>query len=229
MTKFTAMLLGPLVVALTTGCADILNPPPRRDAAYAPVRADDTSAPTTNVGAIYQSGFEMRLFEDIRARRVGDTLTIRLTERTDATKDGETQTNRSATTTVQAPILMGQEAAQLLGYDVKTSLESSHKFNGTGQVTQSNALTGNVSVTVVEVLPNGNLRIRGEKRLGLNQGNEYVKLSGIIRPADIDVNNTVDSTKIADATMIYNGDGVVADANRMGWLQRFFNSVLFPF
>lgn len=220
----------PLILALAlTGCADLLNPPPSRDPAYAPARSEDMTPPMNNVGAIFQPGYESRLFEDLRARRVGDTLTIRLTERTDAQKDADTQADRSANTTVQAPMLMGQEAAQLLGYNLKTSLESSHAFAGQGSSNQSNALTGSLTVTVVEVLPNGNLRVRGEKRLGLNQGNEYVKLSGIVRPVDIDPTNTVDSSKVADATMIYNGDGVVSDANRMGWLQRFFYSVLFPF
>jgi len=218
-----------LLALLLTGCASLLNPPPSRDPNYAPARAEDMTPPMTNVGAIFQPGYEVRLFEDLRARRVGDTLTIRLTERTNAQKDADTQADRSANTTVQAPMLMGQEAAQLLGYNVKSSLESSHTFAGQGSSNQSNALTGNLSVTVVEVLPNGNLRVRGEKRLGLNQGNEYVKLSGIVRPVDIDQNNTVDSSKVSDATMIYNGEGVIADANRMGWLQRFFHSVLFPF
>jgi flagellar L-ring protein precursor FlgH len=124
---------------------------------------------------------------------------------------------------------MGQEAAEILGYNVSSSLESTHKFEGKGESNQSNLLTGNISVTVVEVLPNGNLRVRGEKRVGLNQGNEYIKLSGLVRPVDIDTTNSVDSTKVADATFIYNGEGVVADVNRMGWLQRFFTSILFPF
>lgn len=226
------MIRLPLLVLLASqliGCASLLNPPPSRDPAYAPVRPDDMVQPRTNLGAIYQSGNDLRLFEDVKARRIGDVLTVRLVETTDAKKQADTTANRKATTSIKAPMLMGQEAAQILGYDVKTSLESENDFNGQGGSNQSNALKGFISVTVVEVLPNGNLRVQGEKRVGLNQGNEYIKLSGIVRPADIDTSNTVESTKVADATMIYNGDGVVADANRMGWLQRFFTSVLFPF
>jgi flagellar L-ring protein precursor FlgH len=222
-----------LVIFLTllqlTGCAAILNPPPRRDPAYAPARPEDMTPPQNNIGAIFQPGYDMRLFEDARARRVGDTVTVRLVEKSNATKSADTKTSRTANTTIEAPVLMGQQAAQLLGYNLQNSLTSSHAFDGQGDSNQSNALQGNITVTVVEVLPNGNLRVQGEKRLGLNQGNEYIKLSGIIRPADIDTTNSVDSTRIADATMIYNGEGVVADANRMGWLQRFFTSVLFPF
>jgi flagellar L-ring protein precursor FlgH len=224
--KRIAMLLAVLQL---TGCAAILNPPPRRDPAYAPARPEDMTAPLTNVGAIFQPGYDIRLFEDAKARRVGDTLNIRLVERTDAGKDADTKTNRSARTTIEAPVLMGQQAAQLLGYNLKSSLESTNTFNGQGESNQSNKLQGSITVTVVEVLPNGNLRVQGEKRMGLNQGNEYVKLSGVVRPVDIDTTNSVDSTRVADATMIYNGEGVVADANRMGWLQRLFTSVLFPF
>jgi flagellar L-ring protein precursor FlgH len=200
-----------LILLTLNGCASILNPPPRRDPAYAPARPEDMTPPMQNPGAIFQSGYDMRLFEDHKARRVGDTLTIKLVERTNAQKDADTKADRSATTQVKAPMLMGQEAAEILGYNVSSSLESTHKFEGKGESNQ------------------GNLRVRGEKRVGLNQGNEYIKLSGLVRPVDIDTTNSVDSTKVADATFIYNGEGVVADVNRMGWLQRFFTSILFPF
>jgi len=209
-----------LVASQLIGCASLLNPPPSRDPAYAPARPEDMIQPRTNLGSIYQPGADLRLFEDVKARRIGDVLTVRLVETTDAKKKADTIANRKAVTSVKAPMLMGQEAAQVLGYDVKTSLESEHDFNGQGGSNQSNALRGFISVTVVEVLPNGNLRVQGEKRVGLNQGNEYIKLSGIVRPADIDTSNTVESTKVADATMIYNGDGVVADANRIAEIRQ---------
>ncbi|NJD07064.1 MAG: flagellar basal body L-ring protein FlgH [Methylococcaceae bacterium] len=218
-----------LVLAQLSGCAAILTPPPSRDPAYAAARPEDAITPPANPGSIYQPNGGLFLFEDVRARRVGDTLTVRLVETTNAKKKADTSAGRDATTTVKAPVILGQEAAQILGYEMKTSLESANKFDGSGSSDQSNALTGNVTVTVVEVLSNGNLRVQGEKRVGLNQGNEYIKLSGVVRPVDIDSANTVDSTKVADATMIYNGDGVLADANRMGWLQRLFTSVLFPY
>ena len=83
-------------------------------------------------------------------------------------------------------------------------------------------------MTVADVLPNGNLVIRGEKRLNLNQGNEYVKISGIVRPTDVTASNTVPSTKVADATIVYSADGANADANKVGWLSRFFLSAVFP-
>ena len=214
---------------LLTGCADLLHPPPRRDPAFAPARAEDPTPPLTNIGAIYQPGYEIRLFEDAKARRVGDVLTILLTEKTKAQKSADSSANRSGKTTVAAPMIMGMAAAQILGHDMQSSLEASNDFTGKGTSNQNNALTGSITVTVVEVLPNGNLRVQGEKRMGLNQGNEYIKLSGIVRPIDIDPANTVDSSKVADATMIYNGEGQIDDVNRMGWLQRFFTSILFPY
>ena len=212
-------------------CTTLLNPPPRHDPAFAPARPEDMTAPQTNSGAIFQPGFDVRLFEDGKARRVGDTLTVKLVESSNATKSAATKVNRKADYSMDIPILMAQQlatAAAGAGNSL-TKLKDASNFDGKGSSNQSNALKGNVTVTVVEVLPNGNLKVQGEKRLGLNQGNEYIKLSGIVRPIDIDTTNSVDSTRIADATMIYNGDGAMNDGNRMGWLQRFFTSVLFPF
>jgi flagellar L-ring protein precursor FlgH len=218
------------MILLQSGCASILNPTPRRDPAFAAVRPQDMLAPPQyNAGAIFQSGYDIRLFEDNLARRVGDVLTVRLVERTNAKKDADTDVKRNGSTSISVPTILGQNNAKLLGYELSSSLDSKHDFKGEGESKQSNALTGNISVTVVEALPNGNLRVRGEKRVSLNQGHEYVKLSGIVRPADIDTTNTVDSTRIADATIMYTGEGAVADVNRMGWLQRFFTSILFPF
>ena len=113
--------------------------------------------------------------------------------------------------------------------NLSTNLSSSNTFSGESDSAQSNSLNGDITVTVADVFPNGNLYVRGEKRLNLNQGNEYIKISGIVRPVDIGSDNTVSSTKVADATIIYNGDGAGADANKLGWIARFFISAVFPF
>ncbi|GAB4258001.1 MAG: flagellar basal body L-ring protein FlgH [Methylomicrobium sp.] len=202
---------------------------PTRDPAFAPVEPANLRAPVLNNGAIYQANYDMRLFEDHSARRIGDVLTVRLVERTQASKSADMGATKDTSMTVSAPMIMGMEAAQILGQDVQTELRSAHQFTGEGEANQSNSLTGDISVTVVEVLPNGNLKVRGEKRVSLNQGSEYVRLSGIVRPVDIDSANTVLSTKVADATIMYTGDGAVADAGKMGWLARFFLSPWFPF
>ncbi|MBA1331869.1 flagellar basal body L-ring protein, partial [Candidatus Endoriftia persephone str. Guaymas] len=109
------------------------------------------------------------------------------------------------------------------------STSAANDFKGEGSASQSNAITGNITVSVIEVLPNRNLMIRGEKRIGINQGNEYIRLSGIVRSQDISPENQVESSRIADPTIIYVGDGQLADSNAMGWLAKFFISPIFPF
>ena len=109
------------------------------------------------------------------------------------------------------------------------SLGSEHDFTGGGDSDLSNKLSGDISVSVVEVLPNGNMVIRGEKIMTINQGNEYLRISGTISPRDIDGNNSISSKRIANAKISYVGDGPTNDANVVGWLSRFFLSALMPF
>ena len=113
--------------------------------------------------------------------------------------------------------------------DLSLSLESDHNFDGAGDSDLNNKLSGDISVSVVEVLPNGNMLIRGEKVMTINQGNEYLRIAGMISPRDIDATNSISSKRIADVQMSYVGDGPTNDANVMGWLGRFFISALMPF
>jgi len=112
---------------------------------------------------------------------------------------------------------------------LSNSIASDREFNGTGDASQSNSLNGRVTVTVSDVLPNGYLVVQGEKRLSLNQGSEHIRFSGIVRPADIKSDNTVKSTSVANAQIIYGGSGSLADSSKPGWLTRIFNSPLWPF
>lgn len=205
------------------------TPLPQRDPAFAPVAPADLRPPVQNSGAIYQSGYDMRLFEDQTAKRVGDVLTIVLQEKTQAKKSDDLNTKKENNMKVNAPNILGMSAAALLGHDLETELSATKEFKGDGAANQSNSLSGGISVTVVEVMPNGNLKVRGEKRVTLNQGDEYVRLSGIVRPVDITASNTIPSDKVADATIMYTGDGAVADAGKMGWLGRIIQSPWFPF
>jgi flagellar L-ring protein FlgH len=205
------------------------TPLPQRDPAFAPVKPEDLRPPLQNSGAIYQSGYDMRLFEDNKARRVGDILTILLTEQTQANKKNDLNANKETSMTVSAPTIWGVEAATIFGKDVETEVKSAKEFKGDGQANQSNSLTGDISVTVTEVLPNGNLKVRGEKRVTLNEGDEFVRLSGIVRPVDIDTNNRISSSKVADATIMYTGSGAVANSSKMGWVSRLIYSPWFPF
>lgn len=212
---------------------------PIRDPAFASVRPALPPQQQYANGAIYQFGTDTRLFEDLRARRIGDILTVRLVENTNASKSAETISDKESTATIANPTIFGTTPqfdvpgflplANTRNLGLNTSLSASREFDGSGETSQENSLTGSITVTVVEVYPNGNLVVRGEKRLTLNNGNEYIRVSGIIRPIDIQSDNSIVSTKIADATIIYTGDGVVAESNRAGWLTRFFNSPVFPF
>ena len=216
-------------LSLTTlaGCADMK--PQMPDPAFAPVAPADLRPPVQNTGAIYQPGYDMRLFEDNKATRVGDILTIKLQEITQAKKADDMNTNKSIGASVSAPSIMGFALSALTGNDAKTELAAKRTFNGQGKAGQSNSLEGDISVTVTEVLPNGNLKVRGEKRVTLNNGDEYIRLSGIVRPVDIATDNTIGSDKVADATLMYIGDGAMADASKMGWLSRSLLSPWFPF
>ena len=113
--------------------------------------------------------------------------------------------------------------------DLSVTQNSDQAFDGEGTSEQSNSLNGFISVTVVEVLPNRNLVVRGEKLINLNRGNEFVRISGIVRPEDITADNVVQSTRIANVGISYAGTGELADSSSMGWLTRFFNSSLWPF
>lgn len=202
---------------------------PPRDPGFAPVAPADLRPPVQNTGSIYQSGYDMRLFEDNKAARVGDILTIKLQESTQAKKADDLTAKKDNNIAVSAPSVMGFALSALTGNDAKTELAAKRGFTGQGKADQSNSLEGNISVTVVEVLPNGNLKVRGEKRVTLNQGDEYIRLAGIVRPVDIAPDNTLTSDKVADATIMYTGEGAMADASKMGWASRALFSPWFPF
>jgi len=227
-----------LLVLIASGLAGC-NTAPVRDPEYAPVRpAIPAPLPQPN-GAIFRSGYETAWFENLRARRAGDILTVRLAEKMKANKEAKTDVSKDNSTSISNPTILGSSPlfdapgfiplASNKNNTLAFGLESNSEFDGEGSSEQSNLLEGDITVTVTEVLANGYLAVRGEKRIGINQGNEYIRLSGIVRPIDIDADNTVLSTRLADPTIVYVGDGAVADANVMGWLARFFISSLFPF
>ena len=169
---------------------------------------------------------------------MGDIVTIVLSEQTDASKSASTNTDKTNAIDVENPILLGSPLSfspkggmPLAGRDLtlESQLNSSKSFSGAGDSSQSNELSGSVTATVLEVLPNGYLRIQGEKMISINQGDEYLRITGIIRPMDIRTDNSVLSTQVANAKIAYGGKGVVADSNDMGWLAKFFNSKWWPF
>ena len=191
-------------------------------------RALPPPTPRTD-GAIYQAGQQMELFADLKARRVGDILTITLNESTAARKNAETKTSKATGVANTGPTIFGKTVTTKGIPIFNTSMTGSDTFDGAGAVTQSNSLAGSLTVTVIDVQANGNLVVQGDKTLKLNQGEEFVHIAGVIRPADIASDNTVTSDKIADAHISYSGKGVVDSTNRVGWLARFFNSPFAPF
>lgn len=221
-----------LAGALAAGCATT----PKHSSGLSEdiIRHAEPAQPATD-GAIYRVGLTSPLFEDIRPRRVGDIVTVVLVERTNASKSASTSTSKDNSIDVANPTLLGNPLSFGVGplgnsrRTLENDLESSKTFDGEGASAQSNQLTGNITAVVTEVLPNGYLRIYGEKVISINQGDEHITLSGIIRPTDILADNTISSTLIAGAEIAYGGAGVVADSNDMGWLGKFFNGKWWPF
>ena len=180
------------------------------------------SATAAANGAIYQaSAGYAPLTSGGRAGAVGDILTIALVERMQAVKATSQTTGRDGSVGVTPPT-----TGPLSFFDPSDlNMGGTQSFKGQGQAAQSNALSGEISVTVAAVYPNGTMLVRGEKRVTLNRGDELIQLSGLVRAIDIGPDNRVLSTRVADARIAYTGKGEFARASRQGWLQRFFSKV----
>jgi flagellar L-ring protein precursor FlgH len=187
----------------------------------APVAAQPRAAN----GSIFQvnEGYAA-LYEGQRARRVGDPLTIVLVERTSASKSAGTKLDSGGGFSITPPTT----GALNLFNKTDASISGARNFTGTGAADQANALSGEITVTVAEVYPNGTMLVQGQKRVTLNRGDEFVQIKGVVRVADIDANNRIPSTRVADARIGYTGKGDVARAARQGWLSRFFQ-IISPF
>jgi flagellar L-ring protein FlgH len=190
--------------------------------------AQEPVAPPSN-GAIYQVGRDVDLFENPIARHVGDVVTIVLNEATNAQKSATTKTQKSTNNTLPGMSLFGSPVTIHGASVLSGTVNDASKFDGEGNSAQSNSLTGYITTTVGRVLPNGNLYIKGEKKIWINQGQENVVLSGVIRPVDLAPDNTISSSRVANARITYGGKGAINDANAAGWLSRFFNSPWTPF
>lgn len=170
----------------------------------------------------------MKLFQDNKAREVGDILTIVLVERTSSTSSAQTAVQKDTGIGISAPVIGGIPTT-INGRPLSAEVEGSRTFAGGGDSQQSNRLDGTVTVTVVQELGNGNLLVSGEKKVRLNQGDEVVQVQGIVRTSDIGPDNRIGSDRVADAKIVYGGRGTLARSNAMGWLGRFFNSAAFPY
>jgi len=224
MTSPRSLLIILTALGLLAGCAS--SPPRPNPALVALANLPPPPAPTD--GSIWRAGGSGDLIADPKARRVGDILTIVLQESMQASKKSATTTSKKDSTNLKAPLILGTTASYR-GNPLATALSSDNSFKGAGSSSQSNQLTGEITVVVVRRLPNGVLMVRGQKWLTINQGRELVRLSGLVRPQDIGPDNTVSSNRVADAQIVYTGRGALASANEPGWLGRFFNSKWWPF
>lgn len=222
-----------LLVTFGSGCA-MFGAPRVEIREPSSVRADQPPSPAMAAavrqspvvanGSIYQVGHYRPLFEDRRARMVGDVLTIQLQEKTSARQSSTSTIDRSGSTKGAIGALPFLSASRLSKLGAEGS--SSNAFEGKGETGSDNLFTGTITVTVIEVLPNGNMVVSGEKQVGVNQNVDVLRFSGVVSPTTVQPSNTVLSTSVADARVEFRGRGDIDRAQTVGWLTRFFLSFL---
>jgi len=217
-----------LLLHLLAGCAmtpstSIHQPETTRPSFSMPMVSDEFS------GSIFHAANNTRtnrryipLFEDRRARSVGDTIIVTLNERTNASKKTGSNVDREGSMGLSVPDFFGLPASILDNLSAET--KSTTKFKGDGASSSNNDFTGTITVTVIEVLANGNLLVSGEKQIGINQGQEFIRLSGVVNPIHV-VENRISSVQVADARIEYRANGYLDEAQTMGWFSRFFMSI----
>ena len=213
------MLLAALAL---TGC--VASTPPTAVHQPMTIRPEARPAVAPAKGSIYNVATARPLFEDRRARFVGDTITINIAEKTAAAKKSDTKAERSDERTLGIPTITGLPLRSFQGASLSANSETT--FEGKGENKSENNFTGTLTVTVIEVYPNGNLLVSGEKQIGLKEGEEFIRFSGVVNPINITAANTVQSTQVADARIEYKANGFIDSAQVMGWLGRFFLTFL---
>lgn len=217
-------LLPVCILLFEVGCAGgpRLLQTPNKDKEWNVPEVNYVLPPATD-GGLYRQGYSLSLFQDKKAFRVGDILTISLNEKTYSSKKANTETEK------ENGLDLGLNASAN-NWDVSGNGESKigRNFSGSGSSMQQNQLSGSITVTVAKVLPNGTLFVKGEKWLSTNEGDEFLRLKGIVRTEDINNDNMISSQRIANAQIVYGGQGAIADSNVSGWATRFFNSPWFP-
>lgn len=215
--------LGTMILCLlATGCALVPREPLVQLPTSARAEQRPMAAPT---GSIYASSYAGNpLFEDRRPRNVGDILTILVRENLNASKNSGSNASRTANTALSfgsVPRVLGG----LFGASQNAEIEGANAMQASGGSTAANTFNGTITVTVIEVLPNGNLVVSGEKQMAINQGAEFIRFSGVVNPRTVAGDNSVLSTQVADARIEYTAKGYIDEAQNMGWLQRFFLNV----
>ncbi|MCP5181159.1 MAG: flagellar basal body L-ring protein FlgH [Pseudomonadales bacterium] len=227
--RIVSSLAGITCLVALVGCVQVQ--PSRPEPLYAPTYPDVAVPEPASGGSLFPTSGTLDLYVDRKALRVGDLLTIRLEESTSSSKSADTSISKASTTSIPNPTLFGKVFNGVGdGNDgLLNGLETDNGFNGSAASDQSNSLNGTITAVIAKVLPNGLMQVQGEKWLQLNRGEEFVRISGLVRPEDVTGNNTVSSLRLGDARIAYSGTGELADSNRAGWLTRFFLNPLFPF
>lgn len=222
-------LLPLLIISLLSGCAAVEKAKVLpNDPDFAPIMPEEHEVAIVPTGSLFQSSYVNNIYSDSKAHRVGDIISVILSESTQAQKSAKTEVKKDNSSTLNPVIGLGGTPVTVNGKAIQYGLGQNSAFKGDSKADQGNSLSGNISVHVLRVLPNGNLMIRGEKWLTLNNGDEYIRLTGVIRSKDITSENTILSNKVANARIQYSGTGAFADANEQGWLTKFFNSSWWP-
>jgi flagellar L-ring protein precursor FlgH len=212
-----------LAVLLTSACA---TTPPTNVHQPMTARPVMRMEPVSANGSIFQAAYSRPLFEDRRARFVGDTITINITESTTASAANANKLDKSNAQKASVSALAGLPGSGLAGINLGAT--SSTAFSGKGSAANNNVFTGSITVTVIDVMPNGNLLVSGEKQLAIGEEQEFVRISGVVNPSFVDFSNSIASSKVADARIEYKSAGQISDGQIMGWMARFFLNVL-PF
>lgn len=213
-----------LAVVATSACTTV---PPTNVHQPMSVRPPQRFETAQANGAIYQAATNRPLFEDRRARFVGDTITIKITENTSASSKSNNKLDRSNAQKAALGTATGM-AGKVLPAEFELSASSSTAFSGKGEAANNNVFTGSITVTVIDVLPNGNLLVSGEKQVAIGHEQEYVRISGVVNPSFVDFSNSIESSRVADARIEYKSAGQISEGLSMAWLARFFLNVL-PF
>lgn len=220
-------LFAAFFLILLSGCAAVPREPSRAEPVYRPVWPTMAEPQSLSSGSLYHTSHNLTLFDDRRAQQVGDLVTITLEERMRSSKSAETSISKDTSNEVLNPTLFGN-LVQGSTDATMNSITSGTEFTGGGDSDQSNSLTGTISAVVADVMPNGLLLVQGEKWFQLNTGEEYVRVSGLVRPEDIAADNSISSLRLADARVAYSGTGPIAQSNKAGWLTRFFLGSINP-
>ncbi len=198
------------------------------DPDFAPILPEEEEDAIIPTGSLFKKNYVNNIYSDSKAHRIGDIIAVILSESTQANKNAKTELKKETEAVLDPIVGLNGSLATIKGKSLQFGVTQNNSFKGDSKANQGNSLSGNISVHVLRVLPNGNLMIRGEKWLTLNNGDEYIRLTGVIRPKDINSNNTILSNKVANARIQYAGTGSFAEGNEQGWLTKFFNSTWWP-